>query len=781
MIISKPILRDLILHGHFYQPPRENPLVDIIPKQPSAKPYADWNEKIYDDCYRANAFSRYLDGYGHIRDIVNNYAYISFNFGPTLMQWIEKHHVGTYLRILEADRLSQERLGHGNAIAQAYNHTMLPLANERDAQTQILWGIEDFVFRFGRQPEGMWLPETGINPMVVDLLVEAGITFVILSPWQCRKVETTEGTFRSVTGPEVPYDRAYRIEGARGNTLSAFFYHGELASSISFGHMLRDADTMHRTLQSIVETDGTNMIHTATDGEIYGHHEPYGDMALAALVRKVHDQQSFRLTNYGAFLEEHPSERRAILHDGEQGKGTSWSCAHGVSRWFKDCGCHTGGEDGWNQKWRTPLREAFELLGDTVDALFETHIRRLFSDAVDPQTLVHDYASVLLNQETIEQFITRWEQRSGVTVQDHRAVAELLEGQRYKQYIFTSCGWFFSDLAGIEPRQNIQYAIRTIDLYERFSEQDLLELVLPLLRQAKSNRRHEGSGATIARSYISEAGGAAEAGAYFLMNRKFARSEDFTDSYGKYRLNSYTEIDEKRSVLQLLEISTLAHSTISVDIETNRDKGYASQMTITDSDLRKSTTHNFTTAHIPPRMLDEVYTWIDRSLSRISDEGMKRIATDIRHYSLLVKDGRSTPSEALYIENMGTCMRALRSLFHTPDTLPWEHKRESISYLLKFIKMKGRQYEIDIVQSIFTQKLARVALLIQRNGFRYERGSYLLEVLNVAREQEIQVQITQAQEALHPYIKGDLRHSYASPLTLDLLERLQIALNFSSD
>lgn len=772
---------DLILHGHFYQPPRENPLVDIIPKQPSAKPYSDWNERIYDDCYRANAFSRYLDGYGHVRDIVNNYEYLSFNFGPTILSWLEKHHEATYRKIIEADKRSIERLGHGNAIAQSYNHTILPLSTREDARIQILWGIDDFVRRFDREPEGIWLPETAINPMVVDLLSEAGISFIILSPWQCAQVETTDGKMRQVDGNSVPFDTPYILEGEQGGKVSAFFYHPQLASSISFGHMLRDADAMYKELVHIAKDQHPSLIHTATDGEIYGHHEPFGDMALAALIRKVNDNDRFTLSNYATYLERHPATLKAILHDGEDNRGTSWSCSHGVSRWYKDCGCHTGGEQGWNQKWRTPLRQAFTVLGDTVDTLFKEKVDQLFLQKVKGDDLLQDYAAVLSKHESIENFISRWEARTGVTIEDHRMLAELLEGQKYKHYIFTSCGWFFSDLSGIEPRQNINYAVRTIELYQRFSETDLEKMVYPLLKEAKSNKRSEGSGRTIAKSYATGVGGEAEAGAYFLMNKNFARSEDQKTTYGKYALTAYRSENDGSFTFEVLDTTTLKQDTIVAHVDIIPDDGYKVQMEITDNASEHTCEYTFSTSHIPPRMLDEVYTWIDHSLSRISDEELDHIANDIRHYSMLVKNGRTAPSETLYIENMGTCLRALRSIFTTPDTLPWEHKRESISHLLGFIKRKGRQKEYDIVHSIFSQELARVSVLIHNEGFTYERGSYLLEVLNVAREQQIQPIITQAQEALYPYIIGTKRRDYTTPLTMNLLDNLHIALNFSAD
>jgi alpha-amylase/alpha-mannosidase (GH57 family) len=394
----------LILHGHFYQPPRENPLVDLIAKQASAKPYHNWNEKIHDDCYRANAFSRYLDTYARVKDIVNNYKYISFNFGPTLLNWLEKYHKGTYEKILEADKSSIERVGYGNAIAQSYNHTILPLSNARDVETQIRWGIEDFSSRFNREPEGMWLPETAISKDVVTQLAKAKISFVILSPWQCKAIETKEGEFKNVDANEIPYWEPFILEGTDNSTISAFFYYPDLASSISFGHMLRDADAMYNTLLKMKSNNQAPLIHTATDGEIYGHHEPFGDMALAALVRKVEENDSFYFTNYSAYLAQNKPTKRAILHDGEEKKGTSWSCSHGVSRWYKDCGCHTGGEIGWNQKWRTPLRAAFENLAAKIDKIYDQKIEQIFKGKVDSIELLNGYSSVISKREEEESF-----------------------------------------------------------------------------------------------------------------------------------------------------------------------------------------------------------------------------------------------------------------------------------------------------------------------------------------------------------------------------------------
>ncbi|MGI6466362.1 MAG: DUF3536 domain-containing protein [Sphaerochaetaceae bacterium] len=767
----------LILHGHFYQPPRENPLVEIIPKQESAKPYHDWNEKIFDDCYRANAFSRYLDRYGLVRDIVNNYEYISFNFGPTLLNWLEKYHKATYDKILEADRHSVERLGYGNAIAQAYNHTILPLGTKDDVETQILWGLEDFEHRFKRKAHGMWLPETAVNTSVISQLVEAKVSFIILSPWQCKAVETDNGEFKEVDGNEIPFDQPFILQGDDGSEITAFFYHPDLASSISFGHMLRDADAMYDSLKVIKERKGVDLIHTATDGEIYGHHEPFGDMALAALIRKVNEGNSFYFTNYMAYLEEHPATKKAILHSGEDNKGSSWSCSHGVSRWYKDCGCHTGGEKGWNQKWRTPLRVAFEYLAEKIDRLFVEQIKLIYKNKVDPRILLNGYGKVISGMEDVSTYLEGF----NTPPSDKPTVAKLLEGQRMKHYMFTSCGWFFSDLGGIEPRQNIFFATRAMQLYQHFTKESLEKEFLHLLSEAKSNRRSDGNGRTIANHYLQKVRGEVEAAAYFLMNQRFSRKEDIKSEYGKYLLKAFNQIDEMEFACEVEDSKTLKKDFITMDVLADILAGYTLRIESTDPLSDKLVVDTFTTEDIPSRMMDEVYSWIDHSLSRISDEELKHIATSIRHYSLISKKVNSRAKESMYIENMGTCLRALRSLFTTPDTLPWEAKKESISHLLGFIQRRGRTYEHEIVDKIFTDEISRVANLITTNGFNYEMGSYLYELLEVVAKQKIKASLTVAQEALYPYIKGTNRDNYKTPLTHTLIENLQRSLNFSPE
>ncbi|MFA5468697.1 MAG: DUF3536 domain-containing protein [Sphaerochaetaceae bacterium] len=758
----------LIIHGHFYQPPRENPLVDIIPKQASAKPYNDWNERIYDDCYRANAYSRYLNNQGKIEQIINNYEYISFNFGPTLLKWIAQYHAQTYQKILDADAKSLQRLGHGNAIAQAYNHTILPLNNLNDMERQVVWGIKDFEARFNRYPEGLWLSETAINSDVIDVLAKHTIKFVILSPWQCKAIEG----LGELSGDSVPYSEPFIIEGRKGGQVAAFFYHGQLASAISFGHMLRDADAMYQSLVAIRERDQKPLIHTATDGEIYGHHEPFGDMALAALTLKVHNGEHFEFSNYGAYLAQNSPTRLAILQEGEGGKGSSWSCIHGVSRWYKDCGCHTGGEEGWNQKWRTPLRKAFDILATQIDSIFAKEMVKILPEGVESNLILDHYSLVSGALITTEEFIATVEEKYNFTVSDKELFCTLLEGMRFKHYMYTSCGWFFSDLAGIEPQQNIHYAVRSITLYQRFTALDLFGTIEKSLWQAHSNRPTGGNGKTIAKSFLGEREGAIEAAVFFLINQILTRPEKHAKLYGSYRLETFKKEQEGLFTIAVCDLSLTKVNSYKVEVDSTLDHGYSAKL----EDLKSGAVSVFTTTQIPERVLDDIYRWIDRYLSIFNSDELRRLSIGIKHYLLLTKKGRLSTSQTLYIENMGSCLRALRSLFTTNNGETWQEKRESISLLLTFIRLKGRSTEQSIVQSIFSEEITRIAHIIGTTALNYELGSYLLALIEVAQEHKIRATLTIAQEALYPYFKEE---KFKTPLMGTLLKDLRIALNFA--
>ncbi len=502
MFLTMPAL---IIHGHFYQPPRENPLTGIIEAQTSAAPFHDWNERIHAECYQPNSSAVVSDPSTGDARAINNYSQISFNFGPTLLSWIEQNHRDTYDRIITADRDSEQEHGHGNAIAQAYGHAILPLCNERDLRTQIRWGLADFRFRFGREAESLWLPETACNDRVLEALIDEGLRFVILAPHQAARVRTANDSERNNDAPvnwrdvdsnldtSIPYRYTHRDE--RNKSISVFFYDGPLSRAVAFENLLRSS---HEFVDALTLSP-KEMVNIATDGETYGHHFKFGDLCLAYALTKEAPARGFTVTNYGAYLDAHQAEFEVEINNGPAGEGTSWSCVHGVGRWARDCGCHTGGEPEWNQEWRAPLREALDYLRDENVAPFEATRGKLFTF---PWLARDDSVSLVLDpQRSREEFLFEHAGRWLSPDEQWRALT-YLELQRMLLLMYTSCGWFFNDISGIETIQILKYAARAIDLMEQLGLPSVREHFIEILSAAKSNRIELGNGADIYRTFV---------------------------------------------------------------------------------------------------------------------------------------------------------------------------------------------------------------------------------------------------------------------------------------
>ena len=513
--------RYICIHGHFYQPPRENPWLETVETQDSAAPYHDWNERVTAECYAPNGAARIVNAKNRIIRILNNYGRISFNFGPTLLSWLEVNAGRVYRMILDADANSQKRFGgHGSAMAQVYNHVILPLASTRDRITQIRWGIADFERRFRRKPEGMWLPETAVDTESLELLAAEGIRFVVLAPHQCARVRSlgeAEAAQLSFDGPghaesegwpeknawtetpnaSVDTTRSYMVRLKDDRSIGVFFYDGPRSRAIAFEGLLNDGNTFVQRLMGGFTEDNSRgqLVHVATDGESYGHHHPLGEMALAWALKRIESDGQAQLTNYGQFLEKFPPQYEAQIEE-----DTSWSCAHGVERWRSNCGCN-GGHQGWNQLWRAPLREALDGLRDGVAPLMKERGAELFRDFDGARDA---YISVILDRDETDDFLAAHAARE-LSPAERVTALQLLELERNAMLMYTSCGWFFDEISGIETVQVIAYAGRALHLAAKlFGEKGVaLETAfMSVLERAKSNLPAEGNGAQIYRQRV---------------------------------------------------------------------------------------------------------------------------------------------------------------------------------------------------------------------------------------------------------------------------------------
>jgi len=454
------VTRYLCVHGHFYQPPRENPWTGDIGVEASAAPYRNWNERITEECYRPNAHPVSRSPDGTPREMPSNYSRMSFNFGPTLFEWLDRRAPDVGQEIRRADRESRDRFsGHGSAIAQGYNHVILPLANARDRRTQVLWGIRDFEHRFGRSPEGMWLPETAVDTATFEALASFGIRFTILAPQQARRVRSLEGgDWRDVSGAQIDPRRPYAVNLPSGARIAVFFYDGPTSGAIAFGALAEGGEALARRLAGLAaDTPQPQLLHVATDGETYGHHHHHGEVVLAEALDLLPASGFARLTNYGEFLSLHPPE-----YEVEVVEDTAWSCTHGLGRWKEDCGCRTGLHPGWTQDWRAPLRESLDALRDALSPVFEEYGSRFFED---PWAARDASIAIFLDSspEALAEFLRRVGRAStaGSGAAEARA---LLDMQRHAMLMYTSCGWFFDDPSGLETTQIIRYAARAIEL-----------------------------------------------------------------------------------------------------------------------------------------------------------------------------------------------------------------------------------------------------------------------------------------------------------------------------
>jgi alpha-amylase/alpha-mannosidase (GH57 family) len=667
----------ICIHGHFYQPPRENPWLEDIELQDSAYPFHDWNERISEECYKTNTASRILDEEGDIIRIVNNYSQISFNFGPTLLSWMERHQPEIYQAILDADKTSQEKFsGHGSAIAQAYNHMIMPLANERDKYTQAYWGIKDFQERFGRYPEGMWLPETAVDYATLETLADLGIKYTILAPHQAAKIRKMEkkASWQEVKNADIDFRQTYLCPLPSGKSIYIFFYNGPLAHEVSFGDLLSNGEKFANQLMGNFseEEQKPELVHIATDGETFGHHHRFGDMALSYCLHHIEENELAQITNYGEYLELNPPTYEVQIVE-----NTSWSCVHGIERWRNDCGCNTGMHANWNQQWRKPLREAMNWLRDQVGNLFEKEASAYFKDVWQAR---NEYITVIFdrNPERIQNFLNQ--SASYYLNQDEtiRAI-KYLEMQRNAMLMYTSCGWFFDEISGIETTQIMQYAARCMQLAKELDKIDLEPEYMKILEQASSNMPRYKNGANIYQLMIRPSViDLLRVGAHYAISALF-------DSKQK-TIYAYQILDDQmeRRENGLLKIA-IGQATIKSEVTLQEDKISFAVLHLGDQNVNGGV-RNYMDKHAYQEMNQEINTAFDEAnvadIIRLMDKHFGTNSYSLWH---LFKDEQRNVIQKILQPNLEQTERTIAQIYTENCTI------------MNFLK----QLNIPIPQSLF--------------------------------------------------------------------------------
>jgi alpha-amylase/alpha-mannosidase (GH57 family) len=642
--------RYICIHGHFYQPPRENPWLEAVETQDSAAPYHDWNERICAECYATNGAARIVNIKNQIIRIVNNYSRISFNFGPTLLSWVRDNAPRTYRMILDGEKRSRKSFkGHSSAMAQGYNHIIMPLANRRDRITQIRWGIADYQFHYGVPPEGMWLAETAADTETLELLATHGIKFTVLAPHQCKRIRVLgreDAAWTDTPNATVDTSHPYRVRFPSGVSLAVFFYDGPRSRAIAFEGLLNSGENLAaRLMGGFKESPDAQLVHVATDGESYGHHHRHGEMALAYALRVLEQDKTVRLTNYGSFLAQFPAE-----YECEIVENTSWSCAHGVERWRSHCGCN-GGKAGWTQEWREPLRRGLDELRDALIPLTEREGGKLFRNVWAARDAFID---VILDrsEESVEQFL-RDHCHHRLTPEERVRALELMEMQRYAQLMYTSCGWFFDDISGIETVQIIAYAARVLQLAQCLFLEDAAGLepaFLANLAEARSNDPVAAGGEQLYSVKIRALEvGLEQVAAHYAISSIFSSFAEETELYCyKVRRLSYEVHSSGRGKLaigtaRITSNITEEQSSFSFAVLHFGDQNItAAVKPYTDGDaadfdtFRKEASAQVLRADFPEviRLLDRYYGHVDYTLTSLFTDDQRRIVRVILNSTL---------------------------------------------------------------------------------------------------------------------------------------------------
>ncbi len=789
-------MKYLCIHGHFYQPPRENAWLDEIEIQESAAPFHDWNARICAECYAPNTLARVLNDKQQLTDLINNYARISFNFGPTLLSWMEKKEPEVYRAILEADKQSQQNFsGHGSAIAQAYNHMILPLANRRDKYTQVRWGIADFKKRFGRMPEALWLAETACNTETLEVLAECGMKFVILAPGQCAKVRKIgEEKWQDVSGAKVDPKRAYLCNLPSGRRIALFFYDGPVSQGIAFSDTLKSGETFAgRLLGTYNSGPEAQLMHIATDGETYGHHQKFADMALAYCLKYVEDKTDVALTVYGEFLAKNPP-----LYEAQIFENSSWSCFHGVERWRADCGCNSGMHGGWHQKWRKPLRDALDWLRDEMIKTYDTVGRQYFKD---PWAARDEYIDLVLDRSLDAQHRFFLKHATEKAWTDRPGALRLLEMQRFAMLMYTSCGWFFDEISGIETVQIMQYAARAAQLNKQISGVNLEPELIKRLEAAPSNIRDLKNGAVVYQRFVLpqkmplEKIAAQHAVAVLTdptlnPNRAYdCEVKDFTHTlltapanhlyYGEMTVFSTITLEERHFVFVVLQQGATSFLSAAMDVPADKDALFDTLKTSFEKgrydECAAQIRERFKNVYpllslfkdvqrkVIDSVMNKVYEDTDRKFTQIFEEqypvvrGLQYIGTPLPKPFLTVADFVLTSD--------------LKAEFRAKDV-----DINAVEELMEDVKTLGLDVSGEELRRVVSDKLTVLAFAFARNPADSAAAMKVVEFLNYMEIFGFTPDITKAQEFVFLALKGLGKEKMSKDVLKALARKLKIAL-----
>ena len=786
-------MKYLCIHGHFYQPPRENAWLEEIELQESASPYHDWNARICAECYSPNALARVLNERKELTDLVNNYSHISFNFGPTLLSWMQEKEPEVYEAILEADRQSRSHFsGHGSAIAQAYNHMILPLANGHDKETQVKWGIYDFEKRFGRKPEALWLAETACNTETLEVLAANGMKFVILAPGQCLRVRKIGEEKWQEVGGAVDPKRAYLCNLPSGQKIVLFFYDGPISQGIAFSDTLSSGEKFAaRLLSTYTSSEEPQLMHIATDGETYGHHQKFAEMALAYCLKTVQETPDVQLTVYGEFLEKNPPQYEAQIRE-----NSSWSCFHGVERWRANCGCNSGMHAGWHQKWRGPLRNALDYIRDEMIKTFENIGREYFKDVWAAR---NDYIELVLDRSLDAQHKFFLRHATEKAWQNRSQALQLLEMQRMAMLMYTSCGWFFDEISGLETVQIMQYACRALELNRDLTGTDLEPQFINMLAQAPSNLPEIKNAAVAYERYVKPQVTSLEkmALSYIIMRladetihpqKAFAcdvlnyepvklTAPNMVLGYGRITLKSRITLEEKEIPFAILRRGT-ASITCAAGTENPADvfaqlkaafenKQYENCAALIHHQFKYPVLLSQLCMDVRRKVVEQVLKRMDEHTDQAFAELFEKQYPVVRGLQLL---GTPIPSTFLTVADF-VLTQDLAAEFRAADVSVSE-----VEELMEDVKTLGLDVSHGPVARAVSEKLTFLAFAFARNPHDKDAAHRLVEFLNYVEIFDFMPDAVKAQEFVYLGLKALGEEAPKKDILRALARKLKIAL-----